>query len=323
MNGIDAVVLATGNDWRAVSWRGARKHAAREGRYTSLSSWRRDGQGHLIGELALPLALGTIKVKIATHVTHGPEVALKILGVQEACALAEIVVSVGLAQNLATLHALAPKAPTRTWAHAHARWRWLPARRRRDQRHRRCDDCENATSRSTPPSSSGDGEDNDRRMCAWRSSDEATARKWGSRATATSYVPSLPSTEVARVWSGGGRGRSAEKRSPALMKATVTIAIEATQRGCARRNRAEYPARDLDQQRSRLYAVKPASTLKAEGAWGRPPPPAGGRTLGALAGQRRRRPRPGAGRAEQAVTCPSHRRGHGAGTTRRRVEYTA
>ncbi len=118
MNGIDAVVLATGNDWRAVE-AGAHAYAAREGRYTSLSSWRRDGQGHLIGELALPLALGTVGGATRVHPTA--QVALKILGVREACALAEIVVSVGLAQNLAALRALATEGIQRGHMSLHAR----------------------------------------------------------------------------------------------------------------------------------------------------------------------------------------------------------
>ncbi len=118
MNGIDAVVLATGNDWRAVE-AGAHAYAAREGRYTSLSSWQRDGQGHLIGELTLPLALGTVGGATRVHPTA--QVALKILGVREACALAEIVVSVGLAQNLAALRALATEGIQRGHMSLHAR----------------------------------------------------------------------------------------------------------------------------------------------------------------------------------------------------------
>ena len=104
MNGIDAVVLATGNDWRAVE-AGAHAYAARDGRYTSLSTWRRDGEGNLTGALTLPLALGTVGGATRVHPTA--QVALKILGVESARALAEVVVSVGLAQNLAALRALA------------------------------------------------------------------------------------------------------------------------------------------------------------------------------------------------------------------------
>jgi hydroxymethylglutaryl-CoA reductase len=118
MNGIDAVVLATGNDWRAVE-AGAHAYAAREGRYTSLSSWRRDGQGHLTGELTLPLALGTVGGATRVHPTA--QVALKILGVREANALSEIVVSVGLAQNLAALRALATEGIQRGHMSLHAR----------------------------------------------------------------------------------------------------------------------------------------------------------------------------------------------------------
>jgi hydroxymethylglutaryl-CoA reductase len=104
MNGIDAVVLATGNDWRAVE-AGAHAYAARDGRYTSLSTWRRDGEGTLKGTLTLPLALGTVGGATRVHPTA--QVALKILGVRSARELAEVVASVGLAQNLAALRALA------------------------------------------------------------------------------------------------------------------------------------------------------------------------------------------------------------------------
>ncbi len=104
MNGIDAVVLATGNDWRAIE-AGAHAYAARDGRYTSLSTWRRDGDGNLVGTLELPLALGIVGG--ATRVHPAAQAALKLLGIQTAQELAEIVASVGLAQNLAAIRALA------------------------------------------------------------------------------------------------------------------------------------------------------------------------------------------------------------------------
>lgn len=104
MNGVDAVVLATGNDWRAVE-AGAHAYAARDGRYSSLSEWWQDKDGDLRGRLELPLAVGTVGG--ATRVHPGARVALKILGVRTARELAEVVVAVGLAQNLAAIRALA------------------------------------------------------------------------------------------------------------------------------------------------------------------------------------------------------------------------
>lgn len=118
MNGIDAVTLATGNDWRAVE-AGAHAYAARDGRYTSLSVWQRDGRGSLIGKLELPLALGIVGGATRVHPTA--RVALKILGVQTARELAEIVVSVGLAQNLAALRALATEGIQKGHMSLHAR----------------------------------------------------------------------------------------------------------------------------------------------------------------------------------------------------------
>ncbi|MFL7791914.1 MAG: hydroxymethylglutaryl-CoA reductase, degradative [Anaerolineae bacterium] len=118
MNGVDAVVLATGNDWRAVE-AGAHAYAARSGRYTSLSTWAQDADGNLTGELEMPLALGIVGG--ATRVHPGAQVALKILGVQTARELAEIVVSVGLAQNLAAVRALATEGIQRGHMRLHAR----------------------------------------------------------------------------------------------------------------------------------------------------------------------------------------------------------
>ncbi len=104
MNGIDPVVIATGNDWRAVE-AGAHAYAARGGRYASLSTWGEDAQGNLVGSLELPMAVGIIGG--ATQVHPVARVSLKLMGVTSARQLAEIIVSVGLAQNLAALRALA------------------------------------------------------------------------------------------------------------------------------------------------------------------------------------------------------------------------
>jgi len=118
MNGIDAVVLATGNDWRAVE-AGAHAYAARFGQYTSLSHWEKNTAGDLVGTLELPLALGIVGG--ATRAHPMARIALKILGVQSARELAEVVVSVGLAQNLAALRALATEGIQRGHMSLHAR----------------------------------------------------------------------------------------------------------------------------------------------------------------------------------------------------------
>ena len=104
MNGMDAVCIATGNDWRALE-AGAHAYAARGGRYTSMSTWRADDDGNLRGKLTLPVAVGTIGGATRVHPTA--RLALKILGVQSARELAEVLVAVGLAQNLAAIRALA------------------------------------------------------------------------------------------------------------------------------------------------------------------------------------------------------------------------
>ena len=118
MNGVDAVVIATGNDWRAVE-AGAHTYAARSGRYTSLSTWARDAEGNLAGTLEMPLAVGIVGGATRVHPTA--RVALKILGVQTAQELAEIIASVGLAQNLAALRALATEGIQRGHMRLHAR----------------------------------------------------------------------------------------------------------------------------------------------------------------------------------------------------------
>jgi hydroxymethylglutaryl-CoA reductase len=118
MNGVDAVVLATGNDWRAVE-AGAHAYAARSGRYTSLSTWGEDSRGNLTGTLEMPLAVGIIGG--ATRVHPAAKAAIKLLGVKSARELAEIIVSVGLAQNLAALRALATEGIQRGHMTLHAR----------------------------------------------------------------------------------------------------------------------------------------------------------------------------------------------------------
>ncbi len=118
MNGIDAVVIATGNDWRAIE-AGAHAYAARSGQYTSLSTWGRDADGNLVGSLELPMAVGIVGG--ATKVHPGAQAALKLMGVTTGAELAEIIVSVGLAQNLAALRALATEGIQRGHMSLHAR----------------------------------------------------------------------------------------------------------------------------------------------------------------------------------------------------------
>jgi hydroxymethylglutaryl-CoA reductase len=118
MNGVDAVVLAVGNDWRAVE-AGAHAYAARSGRYTSLSRWAKDAAGNLTGSLEMPMAVGIVGG--ATRVHPGAQAALALMGVSTASDLAKVIVSVGLAQNLAALRALATEGIQRGHMTLHAR----------------------------------------------------------------------------------------------------------------------------------------------------------------------------------------------------------
>ena len=118
MNGVDAVVIATGNDWRAIE-AGAHAYAARSGRYTSLSSWGKDADGNLVGTLELPMAVGIVGG--ATKVHPAAQASVKLMGVTTASELAGIIVSVGLAQNLAALRALATEGIQRGHMSLHAR----------------------------------------------------------------------------------------------------------------------------------------------------------------------------------------------------------
>jgi hydroxymethylglutaryl-CoA reductase len=118
MNGVDAVVIATGNDWRAIE-AGAHAYAARSGRYASLSTWGVDRDGNLVGTLEMPMAVGTVGGATKVHPTA--RAALKLMQVESASQLAEIVVAVGLAQNLAALRALATEGIQRGHMSLHAR----------------------------------------------------------------------------------------------------------------------------------------------------------------------------------------------------------
>lgn len=118
MNGVDAVVLATGNDWRGVE-AGAHAYAVKDGQYTSLSIWEKDSAGNLHGTLSMPLAVGTVGG--ATQVNPTAKVCLKLTGAKSASELAQIIVSVGLAQNLAALRALATEGIQKGHMALHAR----------------------------------------------------------------------------------------------------------------------------------------------------------------------------------------------------------
>ncbi len=118
MNGVDAVVIATGNDWRAIE-AGAHAYAARSGRYTSLSTWGKDVDGNLVGTLEMPMAVGIVGG--ATKVHPAAQAAVKLMGVKTANELAQIIVSVGLAQNMAALRALATEGIQRGHMSLHAR----------------------------------------------------------------------------------------------------------------------------------------------------------------------------------------------------------
>lgn len=119
MNGTDAVVVATGNDWRAVE-AGAHCYAARDGRYAPLSTWRVDeAAGVLKGQCEMPLALGIVGGALRAH--RGARAAVDLLGVTTASELAMICVSVGLASNLAALRALATEGIQRGHMALHKR----------------------------------------------------------------------------------------------------------------------------------------------------------------------------------------------------------
>jgi hydroxymethylglutaryl-CoA reductase len=118
MNGIDPVIVATGNDWRAVE-AGAHAYAARSGRYTSLSTWEMDTDGNLVGTLEMPMAVGLVGGATKTH--PAAQASLKVLQVKSAQELAEVTVAVGLAQNMAALRALATEGIQRGHMALHAR----------------------------------------------------------------------------------------------------------------------------------------------------------------------------------------------------------
>ncbi len=118
MNGIDPVVIATGNDWRAVE-AGAHAFAAKSGRYEPLCTWRRGDDGALVGQMELPLALGTVGGTMRVH--DGARLGLRVAGVDSAQELAMLAACVGVASNLAALRALATDGIQRGHMALHAR----------------------------------------------------------------------------------------------------------------------------------------------------------------------------------------------------------
>jgi hydroxymethylglutaryl-CoA reductase len=117
MNGIDAVVIATGNDFRAIE-AGAHSYAA-VGGYSSLTKYEKSPEGHLVGSIEIPMAVGLIGG--ATKIHPVARACVKILGVETAIELGHIIASVGLAQNLAALRALADEGIQKGHMRLHAR----------------------------------------------------------------------------------------------------------------------------------------------------------------------------------------------------------
>ena len=117
MNGVDAVAIATGNDWRSIE-AGAHAFAARDGRYTSLTKWWRE-DGHLHGFIELPMAVGVVGGSTNVHPTIG--VLRKILGIASAGELGMVMAAVGLSQNMGALRALSTEGINRGHMTLHAR----------------------------------------------------------------------------------------------------------------------------------------------------------------------------------------------------------
>jgi hydroxymethylglutaryl-CoA reductase len=118
MNGIDAVAIATGNDWRAIE-AGAHAYAARDGAYRSLTTWTVDSGGNLVGELALPMKVGIVGGSLGTN--PAVAVSLQIAGVKSAAELGALMAAVGLAQNFAALRALVTEGIQKGHMSLHAR----------------------------------------------------------------------------------------------------------------------------------------------------------------------------------------------------------
>jgi hydroxymethylglutaryl-CoA reductase len=118
LNGVIGVVMATGNDHRAIE-AGAHAYAVKNGKYSTLSNWEKNSNGDLVGSIELPMAVGLIGGATKVHPTA--KVAVKILGVKTANELGEVMAAVGLAQNLGALRALAHEGIQRGHMSLHAR----------------------------------------------------------------------------------------------------------------------------------------------------------------------------------------------------------
>ncbi len=118
MNGIDAVAIATGNDWRAIE-AAAHAHASTTGSYQPLTRWYTDSDGNLVGEISLPLKVGTVGGQVQSNPVVG--IAYDILGTRSARELAEVMAAVGLAQNMAALKALSTEGIQPGHMRLHAR----------------------------------------------------------------------------------------------------------------------------------------------------------------------------------------------------------
>ena len=118
MNGIDALAMATGNDWRAIE-AGAHAYAARNGRYTALTRWTVGSSGDLLGEIEIPLKPGIVGGTVSSN--PAAALGLAIVGVESAKALAELMAAVGLAQNFSALRALATSGIQKGHMRLHAR----------------------------------------------------------------------------------------------------------------------------------------------------------------------------------------------------------
>ena len=118
MNGIDPVVIATGNDWRAIE-AGAHAFAAMSGQYSSLTKWSSSDECELVGKITLPMAVGLVGGATKTH--PAAKAAIELLGVKSSTELGQVIAAVGLAQNLAALRALATEGIQRGHMTLHAR----------------------------------------------------------------------------------------------------------------------------------------------------------------------------------------------------------
>ncbi|MGB8297277.1 MAG: hydroxymethylglutaryl-CoA reductase, degradative [Polyangia bacterium] len=130
MNGVDAVVMATGNDWRGVE-AGAHAYAARDGRYRPLATWKVEGES-LVGQLEMPMAVGTVGGTLQVH--PGARLALRILRVSSSEELGMVIGAAGLGQNLAALRALATEGIQRGHMNLHKRAVGDPAPARNGRR---------------------------------------------------------------------------------------------------------------------------------------------------------------------------------------------